>query len=372
MAGAVPDIPGVRAPPEGAREIMLEIMRLLGRHSPSFPGAQPVSFSRQHLEHALLDEDYFVCEKSDGLRCLMFLSSLDGEERVYLVTRKNEVFWIPDLHVPLTDSDPGSFHTQGTLIDGELVRTQDGRLKYLMFDLLAHNGKSLVERVLDSRLGYLKSGVFKPFQALVAKYPEDTQQFPFKIYMKGMELSYGLEKVLHARLTHLSDGLIFTSRRQPYIFGTDPHILKWKPPNENSVDFMLDLEFTECQDSEGKYYDYDSVPQCNLLAWHGGNNDKEFGHMYIENDEWEKLKGLGEPLNHRVVECIMDEQGRWRYLRFRDDKDHGNHIDTVNSVIESIRDHITESDLLESVQTIRDAWHDRQEQEPHAKRQKTS
>lgn len=372
MAGAVPDIPGVKAPPEGAKEITLEIMRLLGRHSPSFPGAQPVSFARQHLEHALLDEDYFVCEKSDGLRCLMFLSSLNGEERIYLITRKNEVFWVPDLHVPLLENEPSSFHINGTLIDGELVRTQDGRLKYLMFDLLAHNGKSLVERVLDSRLGYLKSGVFKPFQALVAKYPEDTQNFPFKIYMKGMELSYGLEKVLKARLTHLSDGLIFTSRRQPYIFGTDPHILKWKPPNENSVDFVLEMEFNEFEDpsSGEKWLDYDSVPQCNLLAWHGGSKDLPFGHMYLEDDEWEKLKALSEPLNRRVIECIMDDEGRWRFLRFRDDKDHGNHIDTVNSVMESIQDHITDQDLLNAVDTIRDAWHDRQDQ-PSAKRLKT-
>lgn len=52
-----------------------------------------------------------------------------------------------------------------------------------------------------------------------------------------------------------------------------------------------------------------------------------------------RMKVSGEQLEDRIVEVHWDAvvEG-WRMMRFRDDKPAGNHIKTVESVIESIRD----------------------------------
>jgi len=82
--------------------------------------------------------------------------------------------------------------------------------------------------------------------------------------------------------------------------------------------------------------------------------------MYVEPEEWESLKSLKEPLDDRIVECFMDSQKRWRYMRFRDDKTQANHTSTVDSVIESITDRVTEKDLVAAAPGIRTEWKKRE------------
>jgi mRNA guanylyltransferase len=43
-------------------------------------------------------------------------------------------------------------------------------------------------------------------------------------------------------------------------------------------------------------------------------------------------------LEGAVVECHQDTQGRWRFSRWREDKNEGNHITTVQKVQQRIRD----------------------------------
>lgn len=333
----------------------------------------------------LRDGSYYVCEKTDGIRYLLYLTTDEhGGETVYLIDRKNDYWFIHqrNLHFP-TEENELAFH-QATIIDGELVmdRQPDGVEKpsFLVFDCLILDRKLLTERPLDKRLAYFQKNIYQPYKTLFKKYPHELKFQAFQLVMKDMQFSYGIGMMFHEvlpRLTHGNDGLIFTCRETPYKYGTDEHILKWKPADENTVDFKLALHFPTVEPDEQDraeginepYVDYENVPQSKLLIFAQGEvpSDadpyKEFGDLYLAAEEWETLKSLGDPLDGRIIECYVDDVGRWRMSRFRDDKLHANHISVVEKVIESIQNPVTQEMLEQAHAVIRDRWKARHQNE---------
>lgn len=390
MSNSVPDLDaiGIKAEPELADQFRREVADLLGRNSLNFPGAQPVSFSSRHILE-LQQDDYYVCEKTDGIRCLMYFArgdpDSDSPEVHYLIDRKNVYRYVPGLHFPLPNDETfQKFHVD-TLVDGELVNDTyaDGtqQLKYLVFDCLVLDGMKLMHRTLDKRLGYFKLNVLKPYNAMYEKFPEEKQHRPFVVEDKSTQLSYGIEMMFRdiipkVKKIHGNDGLIFTCRSTPYRIGTDEHIIKWKPPSENTIDFRLRLEFPLLEpDSEDEadgitqpYADYDAIPICHLFVMLSESSYRHFGEMYITPSEWEGLKALGIPLDDTIVECYKDDQSRWRFHRLRDDKMDANHLSTVEKVLESIQDRVTEQDLIRAAPAIKAGWRKRQALEEERRR----
>lgn len=378
MANSVPDIDaiGIKAQPALADQFRHEVAQLLGRNSTGFPGAQPVSFSSRHLQQ-LQKADYYVCEKTDGIRCLMYYARGDPDsdtpEIHYLIDRKNEYRYVPGLHFPLPDDDTfQSFHVD-TLVDGELVNDtyDDGttQLKYLVFDCMVLDGQSLMHRTLDKRLAYFKEKVLKPYRAMYEKFPQEKQHRKFVVEDKSTQFSYGIEMMFReiiprVKRLHGNDGLIFTCRSTPYKIGTDENILKWKPPSENTIDFRMRLEFPLIEpDSEDEadgivepYSDYDAMPIFHLFVLHNAGEYRVFSEMFVTPSEWEDLKTLQVPLDDTIVECYQDMESRWRFMRLRTDKSDANHISTVEKVLESIQDHVTEEDLIRIAPAIKTAW----------------
>ena len=95
MPGAIPELDelGPRVVDRDALNSLRDEVRiLLRRDRPSFPGAQPVSLLKRHAEelcnkeyhfHSRTTADrvysFYVCEKSDGIRCLMLMSTMDPQ-----------------------------------------------------------------------------------------------------------------------------------------------------------------------------------------------------------------------------------------------------------------------------------------------------
>ncbi|KAJ2780633.1 Dcp1p-Dcp2p decapping enzyme complex alpha subunit [Coemansia javaensis] len=354
MAGDIPSIPGVEVPKYAAFGLRRVLADVLGLGRQSFPGSQPVSFTARQSMAQLMSEDYLVCEKSDGVRVLLVLLAdrgSGGAPLTYVVTRKNEYFLVPGAPFPSLD---GGFH-DGTVVDAELVVDvePDGRRvrRLLGFDTLAVGRTVVMARPLTERLDLLRTQVFEPFaQMRRALSPAQAAELPFEAEVKTFRPSYEAAVIQHQVIPHLlhqNDGLIFTSVDAPYVPGTCDKIIKWKPACENSVDFRARLM------PDGR-----SVM---LSIWRGRDDYVDHELLAARDEDWPLLLPAGgPPIDGRVIEAAYDPAyappARWRFLRFRDDKEHGNHSSVVTKIIESINDSMELDRLLAAMGEVKLSW----------------
>ncbi|KAF8635501.1 hypothetical protein AX17_003891 [Amanita inopinata Kibby_2008] len=335
-----------------------------------FPGSQPVSLSAKDLEK-LERQDYWVSEKSDGIRVLFLIATnpTTNDQSVYIIDRHNTYRGLHGLFFPHHENP--LLPLRNTIIDAELVldtdpRTKQETLRLLAFDCLIVDDQNVMSRTLDKRYGRLKEWFYKPYAKMIRDHPHVAANHPFDIKVKDITFSYHIDKVFAMdipALQHGNDGLIYTCVITPYTPGTDSNILKWKPPSENSIDFKLVLRFPPLKDNPQKP-DFYAKPFFLLYVWCGDERGvpkyEEYDTMYVDDAEWEKMKLSGEQLDDRVVEVHWDPSiSRWRMMRFRDDKPAGNHKSIVENIISSIVDGVDKETLLQRSNAIRNAWKSR-------------
>ncbi|KAI6036526.1 mRNA capping enzyme [Pisolithus microcarpus] len=343
----IPDIPGVRIPPRSEQDMWVksQVAKLCLLDHDRFPGSQPISFSLNHLDE-LEKKDYWVCEKSDGVRVLFFLQTDPGtgSQVVYLIDRHNTYYEVTGFWFPQPDKPRESL--MDTILDGELVidvdpQTKMETLRYLAFDCLVFNGENVMSKTLDKRYWRLKEQFYVPWSKAIKGLPSLRSAVPFDIKVKNISFSYGIEDVFRIQipaLQHGNDGLIYTCTETPYVPGTDPNILKWKPPSENSIDFKLVLRFPPLKANPSQP-DFHAKPFFGLHRRRGQAKYEPYDELQVENDEWESMKLSGEQVDDRIVEVRWDPGlCHWRMMRFRDDKPHGNFRTVVDKIIESIAD----------------------------------
>ena len=225
ISSAPPSIPGRQLSNEEAADMKHLVASLLQRENQRFPGAQPVSFARKHLGE-LMQREYFMCEKTDGLRCLLLLHYSNNEAgdvcpATFLIDRKNNYYVVdPPIRVPY-HGDPfrAEAFLYSTILDGELVIDlyPDGtrKLIFYAFDCLCVDEENMTEKPLDKRLYALKEKVMKPWHIFLTRSKTLMPLEPFQVKEKEQQQSYHISYILDQvmpKLKHGNDGLIFTCK----------------------------------------------------------------------------------------------------------------------------------------------------------------
>lgn len=168
----------------------------------------PITFLRKNIGQIEVNK-YSVTEKADGERRLLYINS---KNNAYYITTANETLSAPYIKIP-----------KQTVIDGEFINNE----KFLAFDILAYNGKSIINLNLDERLKILNEIKIKNKIFEIKKFYLSVQ--PLDIYKLN-------EKVLTTKYSYPIDGIILTPIVEPYYNSTT---FKWKDPKDTSTDFLI-------------------------------------------------------------------------------------------------------------------------------------
>ncbi|XP_062166019.1 uncharacterized protein LOC133872513 isoform X2 [Alnus glutinosa] len=238
---------------DALRQFCYQTLKLGGgaRGNSQFPGSHPVSLNRDNLQ-LLRQRYYYATWKADGTRYMMLIT-IDG---CYLVDRGFN-FRRVQMRFPCRNTNDAladkTHHF--TLLDGEMIidtlpDSQKQERRYLIYDMMAINSVSVIERPFYERWKMLEKEVIEPrnherhniYQCRNPYYRYDLE--PFRVRRKDFWLLSTVTKLLKEfipRLSHDADGLIFQGWDDPYTPRTHEGLLKWKYPEMNSVDFLFEM-----------------------------------------------------------------------------------------------------------------------------------
>lgn len=213
--------------------------------------------------------------------------------------------------------------------------------RYLIYDMMAINQLSIVERPFYERWKMLEKEVIEPrnherqhvYQSRNPYYRYDLE--PFRVRRKDFWLLSTVNKLLKEfipRLSHEADGLIFQGWDDTYVTRTHEGLLKWKYAQMNSVDFLFEM-----------------IDDRQLLFLHERGKKKLMeGNRVVFNDDSDPASYSG-----KIIECSWDaEENVWNCMRIRVDKSTPNDFNTYKKVLRSIKDNITEEVLLTEIHEI--------------------
>ncbi|XP_067640490.1 mRNA-capping enzyme isoform X2 [Eurosta solidaginis] len=299
-------VPGVVHFTESPRlaELQQKVQDMCGWKVSGFPGSQPVSMDTQNIKR-LNKIPYRVSWKADGTRYMMLINKRD---EIYFFDRNNSCFKVENLS--FVKAGNINEHLENTLLDGEMVIDKfNGQSipRYLIYDIIKISNMDVGPLPFyPDRLRCIKTEIIDPRVEAINKGVINRPAEPFSIRHKEFwdirQSASLLGEKFAKSLLHEPDGLIFQPSKEAYTAGVCPDVLKWKPFNMNSIDFKLKIAY---ESGTGML-----TEKIGLL--YVGGCDQPF-------DRIKYTKALKD-LDNKIIECSVNAQGKWEFMRERTDK----------------------------------------------------
>jgi len=192
-----------------------------------FPGPQPVTIEIKDISK-LYNNDYMVCEKTDGERGILLLINIDNKPMCFIINRNNELFF--------TDLSFKKEVFEGSIFDGEIIKTKNDTWNFLIHDCMCYNGTSFLNISHNLRYACIIDFILKRYN----NKKTDCFNIKTKLFYKyGPDLNKTWEHIQKTTENKI-DGLIFTPMNGPIIFGRDYSLLKWK--ENHTMDLFVKRE----------------------------------------------------------------------------------------------------------------------------------
>ena len=369
----------------------------------------PVTMKRRHIRadrpNNILS-GYTVTNKADGQRCFIMVMR---DKRVLMIRPNGGITWtgimaVKDSHI-------------GDVIDGEYL--EDKNL-FCIFDVYSFRGKNttrlplfttdedVIANPMSSRIGCAREFVADLRRDFSSSPTGRPLRVETKLFLAGdgPAMEEAITTMLNTKFEYHTDGLIFTPRASPVAPLADRKgntwttVYKWKPADQNSIDFLVKFKPGEtfdtvlkqrvfkgqlyigrtrgfdivypCETMTGEYKPPTLPPELQVLAETRDRVPGVFQPSVPRNPDayhiMIPLDAKGVPVDsagqrvedNTIIECVRDvEHDRWTILRTRYDKTYqyrvlhqpqfGNDVATANSIWTNIHVPVTEEMLTTCV-----------------------
>jgi hypothetical protein len=336
-----------------------------------FIGVQPITLELKNLLQPKEDivsllENYNVTEKADGERNLIYIGS---NNKLYLINNRLSLKYTGLISVN---------DLEGTLMDGEYItkdKMGNNINEIAIFDIYFYKKKNIADKIFyikqkkdSENIKITRHHLLEDIFSKKNNFKIDTnvENKKINIFLKTFlfnttqKMFYkNTKKILNNSYEYHTDGLIFTPNHlsvgsyytndETRLQGSWKRVFKWKPPEENTIDFLIRfIEIIESNINDvNKKYMY-----CKLYVGYDENIEikpfdilnhrfedniygiKEFAECYIEihnllvngkNKEIVYTLDNKELLNGMIVEMSYDNNEnneflKWKPNRIRYDK----------------------------------------------------